>query len=65
MPTLASLQTNSAVVHLSDGKPLRVIDVPGHLRVRDQFRQHLLDAKAVAFVVDSSTVSRNGSLVAE
>lgn len=50
---------------LSPTKTLRVIDVPGHPRIRDQFREHLKDAKAVAFVVDCSTISRNGSVVAE
>jgi len=44
---------------------LRVIDIPGHPRIRDQFREHLSDANAVAFVVDASTVSRNGPAVAE
>ncbi|KAG6376471.1 hypothetical protein JVT61DRAFT_2464 [Boletus reticuloceps] len=50
---------------LSPSKTLRVIDVPGHPRIRDQFREHLKDAKVVAFVVDCSTISRNGSVVAE
>ena len=50
---------------LSPTKTLRVIDVPGHPRIRDQFREHLKEAKAVAFVVDCSTISRNGSVVAE
>ena len=46
-------------------KPLLVIDVPGHPRIRDQFKDHLLDAKAIAFIVDASTISRNGAAVAE
>ena len=41
------------------------MDVPGHPRIREQFREHLTDAKAVVFVVDASTVSRNGPIVAE
>ena len=65
LPTLTSLQTNLSVVGLSGGKTMRVVDVPGHLRIRDQFSEHLPDAKVVAFVVDSSTISRNGALVAE
>lgn len=60
-----SLQTNSVQMTLSPTKTLRVIDVPGHPRIRDQFREHLKDAKVVAFVVDCSTISRNGSVVAE
>ena len=41
------------------------MDVPGHPRVREQFREHMADAKAVVFVVDASNVSRNGPIVAE
>ncbi|KAL1735369.1 signal recognition particle receptor beta subunit-domain-containing protein [Schizophyllum commune] len=66
LPTHASLQTNSAFATLPNlNQPLRVIDVPGHPRVRDQFKAHLPEARAVAFVVDASTVSRNGARVAE
>ncbi|CAL1705189.1 unnamed protein product [Somion occarium] len=66
LPTHTSMQTNTSVVSLSPtAKPLLVVDVPGHPRIRDQFKDYLLDAKAVAFVVDSSTISRNGPAVAE
>ncbi|KAL1740197.1 signal recognition particle receptor beta subunit-domain-containing protein, partial [Schizophyllum fasciatum] len=66
LPTHASLQTNSAFAALPGLKrPVRVIDVPGHPRVRDQFREHLPEARAIAFVVDANTVSRNGAAVAE
>ncbi|KAI9570478.1 P-loop containing nucleoside triphosphate hydrolase protein [Boletus coccyginus] len=65
LPSHTSLQTNSVQMMLSSTTTLRVIDVPGHPRIRDQFREHLQDAKAIAFVVDCSTVSRNGSIVAE
>ena len=41
------------------------MDVPGHPRLRAEFREHLLDAKAIVFVVDSSDISRNGPSVAE
>ncbi|KAG5338425.1 hypothetical protein C0989_007309 [Termitomyces sp. Mn162] len=65
LQTHTSLQTNSSLVNLSPQKSIRVVDVPGHPRIRDQFREHLDDAKAIAFVVDASTVSRNGAVVAE
>ncbi|TRM62587.1 signal recognition particle receptor beta subunit-domain-containing protein [Schizophyllum amplum] len=66
LPTHASLQTNSSFATLLGApKPLRVIDVPGHPRVRDQFKQYLGDARAIAFVVDANTVSRNGARAAE
>lgn len=66
MPTHTSLQTNFSVVALPNAKrPWRVVDVPGHPRMRDQFREFLPQAKAVVFVVDVSTVARNGLLIAE
>ncbi|KAL7283595.1 hypothetical protein ACG7TL_003030 [Trametes sanguinea] len=66
LPTHASMQTNAALVALpSSRKAIRVIDVPGHPRIRGQFQEHMSEAKALAFVVDSSTVSRNGAAVAE
>lgn len=65
LPSHMSLQTNSTVVALSASKALRVVDVPGHPRIRDQFRDHLGVAKAIVFVVDASTISRNGHAVAE
>lgn len=64
--THTSIQTNSAVVALpSSHKTLRLIDVPGHPRLRDQFLEHLPEAKAVAFIIDASTISRMGPVVAE
>lgn len=60
------MQTNLAEVTLPNAqKTIRTIDVPGHPRIRDQFKDYLPEAKAVAFVVDASTVSRNGAAVAE
>ena len=37
----------------------------GHPRIRNQFQEHLATTKAIAFVVDASTISRNGPAVAE
>jgi len=66
LPTHTSLQINSSVCTLpSLRKTLRVIDVPGHPRVRDQFQEHLPASKAVIFVVDANTLSRTGPAVAE
>jgi signal recognition particle receptor subunit beta len=65
LPTHTSLQINSSVLSLSSSKKLQIVDIPGHPRVRDQFQEHLQDAKALIFVVDASTVSRNGAAVAE
>lgn len=66
LPTHTSMQTNASIVTLpSSGKTFRVVDVPGHPRIRDQFEEHLLSARAVIFVVDTSTVSRVGPAVAE
>jgi signal recognition particle receptor subunit beta len=65
LPTLTSLQTNSSTISLSPSKNVRVVDVPGHPRIRGQCTEHLGDAKVLAFVVDSNTISRNGAAVAE
>ncbi|KAF9447266.1 P-loop containing nucleoside triphosphate hydrolase protein [Macrolepiota fuliginosa MF-IS2] len=65
LPTHTSIQTNSSVCAITPIKPFRVIDVPGHPRIRDQFQEFLPNAKVIAFVVDASTVSRNGAAVAE
>ncbi|KAF7304958.1 hypothetical protein MKEN_01210300 [Mycena kentingensis (nom. inval.)] len=66
LPTHTSLQTNSSVLTLGGGrKTLTAVDIPGHPRIRNQVNEHIADAKAVAFVVDASTVSRNGPAVAE
>ncbi len=46
-------------------KVTTLVDVPGHARIREQFREHLADARAIVFVVDASNVSRNGPIVAE
>jgi signal recognition particle receptor subunit beta len=59
------MQVNAAELPLSTGKTLRLLDIPGHPRLRDQFRAELANARAIAFVVDASTVSRSASAVAE
>ncbi|KAJ6623474.1 signal recognition particle receptor beta subunit-domain-containing protein [Mycena sp. CBHHK59/15] len=66
LPTHTSLQTNASVVALPAlKKTLTMVDIPGHPRIRDQVNEYIADAKAIAFVVDASTVSRNGPAVAE
>jgi len=65
LPSHTSLQVNTSLVPLSPVRFLPVVDVPGHPRIRDQFQEHLTTTRAVAFVVDASTISRNGSIVAE
>ena len=60
------MQTNVSTVLLPETKAsFKVVDIPGHPRLRDQFEEHLADAKMVAFVVDANTISRNGPTVAE
>lgn len=60
------MQSNFCAVSIPQtNKSLRIVDIPGHPRIRDQFKDELPTAKAVAFVVDSSTISRNGAAVAE
>ncbi|KAF9265583.1 hypothetical protein L218DRAFT_860389 [Marasmius fiardii PR-910] len=64
--THTSLQSNSALMNLPGKKnPIKIVDIPGHPRIRDQFREFLLDAKAIVFVADANLLSRNGPAVAE
>ncbi|EAU88859.1 hypothetical protein CC1G_01232 [Coprinopsis cinerea okayama7 len=64
-PTHTSLQPNASIANITPSKAVRIIDIPGHPRIRDQFTEYLSDAKVIAFVVDSNTISRNGVAVAE
>ncbi|KAJ3511889.1 hypothetical protein NLJ89_g3845 [Agrocybe chaxingu] len=59
------MQTNFATVVLSSKKTVPLIDIPGHPRLRGQFVEQMPSTKAVGFVVDASTISRNASVVAE
>ncbi|KAH9930710.1 P-loop containing nucleoside triphosphate hydrolase protein [Fomitopsis serialis] len=59
-----SMQPNVSIMPVQE-KSLRVVDVPGHPRIRDQFHEYMADAQGIAFVVDTSTISRNGAVVAE
>ncbi|KAF8912117.1 hypothetical protein CPB84DRAFT_1812255 [Gymnopilus junonius] len=65
LPTQASMQTNSGVATLSSKRSIRVVDVPGHARLRDQFQEYMPETKAIGFVVDANNVSRNAPAVAE
>ncbi|KAG9093333.1 hypothetical protein FRC06_011563 [Ceratobasidium sp. 370] len=65
LPSHTSIQTNETLYKTSPGRTLRLVDVPGHPRLREQFADHLGDAAGVVFVVDTATVSRNGPAVAE
>jgi len=69
LPTHTSLQVNETQVTFSSPtskeQTLRIVDVPGHPRVRSQFSKYLGDAKGVVFVVDTSSVTRNGPVIAE
>lgn len=60
------MQANSSLLNVPGKKdPIQVVDIPGHPRLRDQFRESLPSTKAIAFVVDANTVSRNAAIVAE
>jgi len=66
IPTNTSMQANSSLLNVPGKKdPIQVVDIPGHPRLRDQFRESLPSTKAIAFVVDANTVSRNAAIVAE
>ncbi|KAJ3744914.1 P-loop containing nucleoside triphosphate hydrolase protein [Lentinula detonsa] len=64
--TNTSMQANSSFLNIQGKRdPIQIVDVPGHPRLRDQFKDSLSSAKALAFVVDANTASRNAAVIAE
>ncbi|KAF9151655.1 hypothetical protein BGX21_005570 [Mortierella sp. AD011] len=64
--TVTSIKENETDVALIEGqKPIHLVDIPGHERLRFKFSEFMPIARAVMFVVDSSTVSRQTRLLAE
>lgn len=58
LPTVASMEPNEADVTLKSDKaggarPVRLVDVPGHPRVRGRFEEYVGRARGVVFLVDS------------
>jgi signal recognition particle receptor subunit beta len=70
-PTHTSVQSSTATVPLASPdepsvtKPVQLVDLPGHPRLRDEIHASLPDASAVVFVVDIAAVVRNAAAVAE
>ncbi|ODN89184.1 signal recognition particle receptor subunit beta [Cryptococcus wingfieldii CBS 7118] len=72
LPTHTSIISSSSTFSLSspfsdDGqsKQVRLVDLPGHPRLRDEVKKYEAEAAAVVFVVDIQGVIRNGPGVAE
>jgi signal recognition particle receptor subunit beta len=41
------------------------VDLPGHPRLKDEFKKYVKDAQAVIFMIDVVGVVRNAGIVAE
>ncbi|KIO26271.1 hypothetical protein M407DRAFT_243819, partial [Tulasnella calospora MUT 4182] len=65
LPSHTSMQANSGVLQPTPETTAKLVDVPGHPRIRGTFAEHMKDAKAVVFVVDVNGIARNGAPVAE
>lgn len=60
--TVASMQENEGTVPVRSDKDkvvgsARVVDVPGHAKLRHKAEKHLQDAAAVVFVVDATDIT--------
>ncbi|KAG2178105.1 hypothetical protein INT43_003358 [Umbelopsis isabellina] len=71
-PTITSMKENEAILELvnDDGtpitkKPIQLIDVPGHERLRFRYTDFLPITRGVIFVVDSTTIGRSARSTAE
>jgi hypothetical protein len=60
--THSSMQFNEGTFPLADmdGKPVRIIDCPGHSRLRPQLFDMIEDCAALVFVIDSCTFAAQG-----
>ncbi|KAF9355459.1 hypothetical protein BGX26_006504 [Mortierella sp. AD094] len=64
--TVASIKENETDIALIEGqKPIHLVDIPGHERLRFKFSEFMPIARAVVFIVDSSSVPRQTRLLAE
>ncbi|KAK6902740.1 signal recognition particle receptor subunit beta [Kwoniella mangroviensis CBS 8886] len=63
-PSITTFRFNSPY---EDGqtKPIRLIDLPGHPRLKDELKKYVKEASAVVFVVDIQALVRNSAAVAE
>ncbi|PNW70404.1 hypothetical protein CHLRE_17g718350v5 [Chlamydomonas reinhardtii] len=68
--TVASMQENEGIVQVRNDKDrvvgsVRVMDLPGHPRLRSKLEQYLKDASAVVLVLDSVDLTPNKTEAAE
>jgi signal recognition particle receptor subunit beta len=68
--THTSISTSSTTFPLTDPdseatKPLTLVDLPGHPRLKDEMKKYIKTADAVIFVVDIVGLVRNAGVIAE
>ncbi|KAG2494261.1 hypothetical protein HYH03_007616 [Edaphochlamys debaryana] len=68
--TVSSMQENEGVVQVRNDKDrvvgsVRVLDLPGHPRLRSKMEQHLNDARAVVLVIDAADITPHRTEAAE
>jgi len=64
--TYTSIKENIGSIEMTNKGPLKIIDVPGHERVRQQFfDSHKSSARGMVFVIDSNTFMKDIRDVAE
>ncbi|KXZ48414.1 hypothetical protein GPECTOR_28g821 [Gonium pectorale] len=68
--TVASMQENDGYAQVRNDKgrvagQLRILDLPGHPRLRSKMEQYLKDASAVVLVIDSADITPNKTEAAE
>jgi len=57
--TYTSMKENSGVLTVAGKRPVNLVDVPGHERIRDSvLDQCAASARGIVFVVDSGTISK-------
>ncbi|WWD01599.1 hypothetical protein V866_008544 [Kwoniella sp. B9012] len=63
-PSITTFPLNSPYEN-GQTKPIKLIDLPGHPRLKDELKKYVKEASAVVFVVDIQALVRNSAAVAE
>lgn len=59
LETYTSMKENSGVLSLEGKKPVNIVDVPGHERIRDQIlAKYSGSARGIVYVVDSAAIAK-------
>lgn len=51
--TTTSMEVNDSIINISNNKQIRLVDFPGHSRLRPKLQPYLHSSKSILFIIDS------------